>query len=71
MAKSTLSSVTIELVGDIRRPTRFKFERISRFTWLVSVARRARYVLKRDRLGFIRPATLAIFGVMRLSIKTI
>jgi GT2 family glycosyltransferase len=65
--KSRLSSVTIQLVGsgDIRRPTRFNFERISRFTWLGSLARRARYVLKRDRLGFIRPATLAIFGLMR------
>ena len=65
--KSPLSLVTIELAGsgDIRRPTRFNFDRISRFTWLVSVARRALYVLKRDRLGFIRPATLAIFGLMR------
>jgi GT2 family glycosyltransferase len=65
--KSTLSSITIKLTGsgDIRRPTRFNFERISRFTWLVSLARRARYVLKRDRLGVIRPATLAIFGLMR------
>ena len=65
--KSRLSSLTIEFVGsgDIRRPTRFNFERISRFTWLGSLARRARYVLKRDRLGFIRPAMLAIFGLLR------
>jgi GT2 family glycosyltransferase len=65
--KSTLRSITIKLVGsgDIRQPTRFNFERISRFTWVVSLTRRARYLLKRDRLGFIRPATLAIFGLMR------
>ena len=51
--------------GDIRRPNVFSFERLSRFNRVVSLTRRAFYVLNRDRFGFIRSALRAAAGSAR------
>jgi O-antigen biosynthesis protein len=51
--------------GRVRRPLRFSIMRSNRVAWLISIARRAKYVLKRDRFYFLRSAAIALLALVR------
>jgi O-antigen biosynthesis protein len=51
--------------GQVRRPTHFLFVRASRTAWLISIAKRALHVLKRDQIRSLRSAALALIKYTR------